>query len=187
MELCLYDFSYPAEIPQSEPRVEVEHVILERASAHRHLISDVQGESLTAKRFERGEKCFLALEEGKGVSYIWGARGMVGVEEIDKAIQPAATEIYLYDAFTLAHRRGKNLYPSVLRHALEHGAHLGLKRALIFVESKNTASRRGVGKAGFTHFQTLYYDRLFVFARSRLSEPLQNHPPARFVGLRQLD
>ncbi len=185
VELCLYDFQYPAEVPPSEARIEVEHVILEAGSPERGLISDVQGEYLTSRRFERGEKCFAALENGRAVSYIWGARGVVGVEEIDLAVRPEATEIYLYDAFTLEPWRGKNLYPSVLRRALEYGQELGLRRSLIFVESQNAASRRGVTKAGFTQFQTLYHKRLFLFSCSRLSDPLADHPPARFVALDQ--
>ncbi|MCY4381799.1 MAG: GNAT family N-acetyltransferase [Nitrospinae bacterium] len=183
VELCLYDFPHPTEIPPSDARIEVEHIILDEASENRHLITDVQGESLTGRRFERGEKCFVALEDGKAVSYIWGARGVVGVEEIDKAVKPEAKEIYLYDAFTLEPWRGKNLYPSVLRRALEYGEKLGLTRSLIFVEAKNMASRRGVDKAGFIHFQTLYHNRFFVFTRSNLSDPLEGHPTATFVGL----
>ena len=183
VELCLYDFLHTEEIPPSEARIEVEHIILEAASENRHLITDVQGESLTARRFERGEKCFVALEDGKAVSYIWGARGVVGVEEIDKAVKPEAKEIYLYDAFTLEPWRGRNLYPAVLRRALEYGEKLGLTRSLIFVEAKNTASRRGVDKAGFIQFQTLYHNRFFVFSRSNLSDPLEGHPTATFVGL----
>ena len=183
VELCLYDFPHPTEIPPSEARIEVEHIILDAASENRHLITDVQGEDLTARRFERGEKCFVALEDGKAVSYIWGARGVVGVEEIDKAIKPEAKEIYLYDAFTLEPWRGQNLYPAVLRRALEYAEGLGLARSLIFVEAKNTPSRRGVDKAGFIQFQTLYYNRFFVFSRSNLSDPLEGHPTATFVGL----
>ncbi len=186
VELCLYDFPHPAEIPPGEARIEVEHVILENTSPNRPLISDVQGERLTKTRFDRGEKCFAALENGKAVSYIWGARGAVGVEEIDKAVKPEAKEIYLYDAFTLEPWRGKNLYPSVLRRALEYGEKLGLTRSLIFVEAKNTPSRRGVDKAGFIQFQTLYYNRFFVFSRSNLSDPLEGHPTATFVGLNEL-
>ena len=183
VELCLYDFSHTDEIPPSEARIEVEHIILEATSENRHLISDVQGESMTARRFERGEKCFVALEDGKAVSYIWGARGVVGVEEIDKAVKPGPKEIYLYDAFTLEPWRGRNLYPSVLRRALEYAEGLGLTRSLIFVEASNTPSRRGVDKAGFIQFQTLYYNRFFVFSRSNLSDPLEGHPTATFVGL----
>ena len=183
VELCLYDFPHTEAVPPSEARIEVEHVILDGKSENRHLITDVQGEKLTARRFERGEKCFVALEEGKAVSYIWGARGVVGVEEIDKAVKPEPREIYLYDAFTLEPWRGKNLYPAVLRRALEYGEKLGLTRSLIFVEAGNTASRRGVDKAGFTQFQTLYHNRFFVFTRSHLSDPLEGHPTATFVGL----
>ena len=183
VELCLYDFLHTEEIPPSEARIEVEHIILEAGSENRHLISDVQGESMTARRFDRGEKCFVALEDGKAVSYIWGARGVVGVEEIDKAVKPDAKEIYLYDAFTLEPWRGRNLYPAVLRRALEYAEGLGLARSLIFVEASNTASRRGVDKAGFIQFQTLYYKRFFVFSRSNLSDPLEGHPTATFVGL----
>lgn len=183
VELCLYDFPHTDEIPPSEARIEVEHIILDAASENRHLISDVQGESMTARRFERGEKCFVALEDGKAVSYIWGARGVVGVEEIDKAVKPGPKEIYLYDAFTLEPWRGRNLYPAVLRRALEYGEGLGLTRSLIFVEASNAPSRRGVDKAGFIQFQTLYYNRFFVFSRSNLSDPLEGHPTASFVGL----
>ena len=183
VELCLYDFLHTEEIPPSEARIEVEHIILDGGSENRHLITDVQGESLTARRFERGEKCFVALEDGKAVSYIWGARGVVGVEEIDRAVKPDAKEIYLYDAFTLEPWRGRNLYPAVLRRALEYAEGLGLTRSLIFVEAKNTPSRRGVDKAGFIQFQTLYHNRFFVFSRSNLSDPLEGHPTATFVGL----
>ncbi len=186
VELCLYDFPHPAEIPPSEARIEVEHIILDGASPNRRLISDVQGEHLTKTRFDRGEKCFVALENGKAVSYIWGARGAVGVEEIDQAVKPEPKEIYLYDAFTLEPWRGRNLYPSVLRRALEYGEKLSLTRSLIFVESRNTPSRRGVDKAGFIQFQTLYFSRLLFFSRSRLSDPLAGHPPATFVGLNEL-
>ena len=111
VELCLYDFPHPSEIPPSEARIEVEHIILDGTSPNRHLISEVQGESLTTRRFERGEKCFVALENGKAVSYIWGTRGVVGVEEINQAVKPEAKEIYLYEAFTLEPWRGRNLYP----------------------------------------------------------------------------
>ncbi len=184
VELCLYDFLHTEEIPQSEARTEVEHTVLDGASENRHLITDVQGETLTARRFERGEKCFAALESGKVVSYIWGARGVVGVEEIDQAVKPAPREIYLYDAFTLEPWRGRNLYPSVLRRALEYAEKLGLTRSLIFVEANNAASRRGVDKAGFIQFQTLYHNRFFLFTRSRLSDPLEGHPTATFVDLK---
>jgi len=184
VELCLYDFLYPGEIPPVEARLEVEHRVLDRTSPDRDLIAQAQGAILASERFERGERCFVALHRGRPVSYIWGARGSVGVEEIAMAVRPDPSEAYLYDAFTQPAWRGKNLYPAVLRRALEHGRGLGLRRSMIFVGADNTASRRGVEKAGFTLFQTLNYTRfLFVFGWPELSPPLAGHPPAAFVSL----
>ena len=181
VELCLYNFLYPGEIPPIEARIEVKHRILERNSSDRSLIVEVQGDYLTSERFERGEKCYVALHQGRAISYIWGARGLVGVEEIGMAIRPSPKEFYLYDALTLAPWRGRNLYPAVLRRSLEDGREEGLERALIFVESGNTASRRGVDKAGFFLFQTLIYKRLLFFARREFTRVADGHTPASFV------
>lgn len=182
VELCLYDFLFPGEIPPSEARIEAEHKVLDIASPDRDLICEIQGSLLPLERYARGEKCYLALHRGRPVSYIWGAVGPVGVDEIALAVQPGPAEFYLYDAFTLEGWRGRNLYPSVLRRALEDGREEGLRRMTIFVEAGNLASRRGVEKAGFTLFQTLVCRRvLFFFRRSRLLPPLEGHPPAVFV------
>ncbi len=183
IQLGLYDFVYPGEIPPSEGRIEAEHRILERNSSDRHLIEEVQNDWLCAARFDRGEICFIAIHEGKVVSYIWGSRGKVGVEEIDMAVETAPKEIYLYDAFTLEPWRGNNLYPAVLRRALEYGRDLGLQRTTIFVEARNIPSIRGVTKAGFILFQTLLYKRILGFGKRELLPPLDGHPPAKFVRL----
>jgi GNAT superfamily N-acetyltransferase len=168
-------------MPPAESRIETELHVLDRASDDSNLIAEVEGDFLTSSRFERGEKCFAALHEGGIVSSIWGARGIVGVEEINMSVQPGPAEIYLYDAFTLAPWRGNNLYPAVLRSALEYAQGLDLSRAMIFVDSENTASRRGITKAGFVHFQTLKFSRYFGFPRSELPPPLEGHPSAVFV------
>ena len=181
IELCLYDHILSNAIPPAESRIETELRVLDRTSADAKLIAEVQGEFLTSPRFERGENCFVALHKGGVVSYIWGARGIVGVEEINMGVQPGPSEIYLYDAFTLAPWRGNNLYPAVLLSALEYARGLKLSRAIIFIDSENTASRRGVTKAGFVHFQTLKFRRHFGFPRSELPPPLEGHPPAVFV------
>lgn len=181
-ELCLYDFLYPGEIPPSEARIEVEHKVLDISSPDREIICEIQGAALPMERYARGEKCFVALHRGRPVSYIWGAAGPVGVEEIAMAVKPAPGEAYLYDAFTLEGWRGRNLYPSVLRRALEDGKAEGLKRMMIFVEAGNAASRRGVAKAGFVLFQTLVCHRmLHLFHWPTLLPPEAGHAPAAFV------
>ncbi len=183
VQLGLYDFVFSGEITPNVARIEAEYRILDRNSSDRHLIEEVQSDWLCAARFDRGEECFMAIHNGEVVSYIWGSRGKVGVEEINMAVQTAPKEIYLYDAFTLEPWRGKNLYPSVLQHALEHGHSLGLQRTTIFVEAQNIPSIRGVTKAGFILFQTLLYKSVFGFGKRELLPPLDGHPPAKFVHL----
>lgn len=183
VRLGLYDFVYPGSILPNEGRIEAEHHILERNSTNRHLIEEVQSEWLCAARFDRGELCFIALHQGEIVSYIWGSRGKVGVEEIAMSIQTAPLEMYLYDAVTLEPWRGNNLYPAVLKHALEYGRDLGLERITIFVEARNIPSIRGVTKAGFILFQTLLYKSVFGFGKRELLPPMDGHPPANFVRI----
>ena len=183
VELGLYDFIYPGEIPVNEARIEATYEILTPESPHRPLIDEVQGERMVERRFDRGEICFVAIHEGSVVSYIWGSRGKVGVEEISMAVKTAPGEIYLYDAFTLEPWRGKNLYPSVLQRAIEYGRDLNLDRSTIFVEAKNTPSIRGVTKAGFTLFQKLLLKTILGFGKPKLLTPLEGHETAEFVPL----
>ncbi len=183
VELGLYDYIYQGEIPPNEARIETVYEMLDANSSSRELIEEIQSERLVRIRFERGEKCFVAMHKDHIVSYIWGSRGKVGVEEITLAVQIGSSEIYLYDAFTLEPWRGHNLYPSVLQRAMEYGRDLGLARTTIFVEAKNTPSIRGVTKAGFTLFQTLFLKTVLGFGTPKLLAPLDGHEPAVFVPL----
>ena len=184
VELCLYDFIHPSKIPSCESRINSTNIILDRNSPEIELIYEVQGKRIIDPRFDRGEKCYASLVNASIISYIWSSRGSVGVDEINMAVKPSTDEAYLYDAFTIEKWRGNNLYPSILQLALETAEKENLKRTLIFVESNNTASRRGVSKAGFELFQTLYYKRFLFFPSSKLSDPIKNHNSAKFIALK---
>ncbi|MEE9257545.1 MAG: hypothetical protein V3V56_10310, partial [bacterium] len=107
VELGLYDYIYPGEIPLNEARIEAVYETLAANSSSREVIEEIQSERLVRIRFERGEKCFVAIHKDHVVSYIWGSRGKVGVEEITLAVQIGSSELYLYDAFTLEPWRGR--------------------------------------------------------------------------------
>lgn len=181
IELGLYDFIYPGKILLNEARIEASYKTLTPDSPDLGMIQEVQGERLCQVRFKRGETCFTAVHENRVVSYIWGSRSKVGVDEISMAVQTASNEMYLYDAFTLEPWRGKNLYPAVLRRALEFGREQGLARSTIFVEARNTPSIRGVKKGGFTQFQTLFLKTILGFGKSKLLPPLEGHASVKFV------
>ena len=184
VELCLYDFVHPTKIPNFEPKIESTTLILDRNSPENKLIYEVQEKRVIDPRFDRGEKCYVAIINKRVTSYIWSSKGSVGVDEINMAIKPSANEVYLYDAFTIEKWRGNNLYPTVLKLALETAEKEKLKRSLIFVEHKNLASRKGVSKAGFEQFQTLYYKRFLFFSSTKLSDPIENHNSAKFIGIK---
>ena len=184
VELCLYDFIHPTRILLCESKIKSTNIILDRNSPENELIYEVQSKRIIDPRFDRGEKCYVALINERVASYIWSSRGSVGVDEIDMAIKPSLDEVYLYDAFTIEKWRGNNLYPSVLGLALETAEKEKMKRSLIFVEHKNTASRKGVSKAGFPPFQTLYYKRFLFFSSKKLSDPIKNHNSAKFIGIK---
>ena len=184
VELCLYDFIHPAKIPKFESKIKSNTIILDRNSPQNELIYEVQEKRIIDPRFDRGEKCYVALINERVTSYIWSSRASVGVDEINMAVKPSAEEAYLYDAFTIKKWRGNNLYPAVLKLALETAEKEKLKRSLIFVEHKNTASRKGVSKVGFEQFQTLYYKRFLFFSNKKLSDPTENHNSAKFIKIK---
>jgi GNAT superfamily N-acetyltransferase len=135
------------------------------------------------RRFERGEICFAAVHEGKIVSYCWMAQGKIGIEEIDLAVSTQPDEVYLYDAYTLDEWRGKGLYPAVLKEMVIYAGLCGFSRTLIFVAANNTASRRGVLKAGFVEFEVATYFSILGIPFYRYSEPLHGQRPAVFKPL----
>ena len=65
----------------------------------------------------------------------------------------------------------------VLKEMLSYAGMNGFSRALIFVAADNTASRRGVMKAGFQEFQVVRYLSILGIPFYRYSEPLYESAP----------
>ena len=116
-------------------------------------------------RLARGEQCWTAQHHDKIMAYCWATHKPVEIGELRRIINPRDDEVYLYDAFTFPEYRGQNLYPALLHRILDHSRQQGLRRALIFVLSENTASIRGVQKAGFGEFQRVTYRNFLGFGR----------------------
>jgi ribosomal protein S18 acetylase RimI-like enzyme len=157
--LCLFAVELKiAQLPPCVARLEVAYRALDPAAwATQPHTGHLTDRYLFQARLERGEQFWTAQLNNRIVSYCWATRDPVEIGEIRCRIHPRADEIYFYDAFTYAEYRGRNLYPALLQRMLEHSHHAGLRRALIFVLSDNTASIRGVEKAGFKEFQRVTY------------------------------
>lgn len=173
--LCLFevDLKGPA-APPCEARLAVEFCRLDAASwALQRYTSHIPDRSLFPARFARGEQCWTAQRDSKILSYCWATQAPVEIGEIRCIMHPRGDEVYLYDAFTFAEYRGQNLYPALLQRMLDYSQQQGLRRALIFVLSDNTASIRGVQKAGFREFQRVHYRNILGFARYTYQPPLK--------------
>lgn len=165
--LCLFEVDLKtAQLPECPVRLPVEYRLLSaEAWARQSHTGHMTDRYLFPARLARGEQFWTVQVDGKIVAYCWATHAPVEIGEIRRVISPRGDEVYLYDAFTFAEYRGQNLYPALLQRILEHSWHVGLRRALIFVMSDNTASIRGVQKAGFREFQRVTYSNILGLSR----------------------
>ena len=166
--LCLFevDLKGPIALACTARVAAVAYLMLDAAAwAAQRYTSHFPDRHLFPARFARGEQFWTAQHEGKILSYCWATHEPVEIGEIRCIMAPRGDEVYLYDAFTFAEYRGQNLYPALLQCVLDYNRQHGVRRALIFVLSDNTASIRGVQKAGFKEFQRVTYQNILGFAR----------------------
>ncbi len=183
IRLILYAFPLPGSMAAPESSIDVDLIRVKKGDPAEDQLAKALDPDLVQRRLERGEICFAALHEGDIVSYCWMAQGKIGIEEINLAVSTLPDEVYLYDAFTLGPWRGKGLYPVVLKEMLLYAGLNDNSRALIFVAADNTASRRGVLKAGFLEFQVVSYISILGIPFYRYSEPLHEQRPPVFKPL----
>ncbi len=164
VKLCLHAFRFSDPVEIVDPRAKVEFQIIGADSKDIDHLHEFTDPMLIQWRFSQGESCWVARADGQIVSYVWVSTKIECVEELCKAIELQEGEIYLYDAFTIEEWRGKALYPAILSRQLEHFKQEGYGRALIFTVEENIASRRGIARAGFYHFQTIGITKILNFA-----------------------
>jgi ribosomal protein S18 acetylase RimI-like enzyme len=172
--LCLFEVDLKeVAAPACDARVAVEYRRLDAAAwaaqRHTHHIPD---RHLFHTRFARGEQCWIAQQADNILAYCWATQAPVDIGEIRCVMHPRGDEVYLYDALTFAAYRGQNLYPALLQRMVAASRAQGWRRALIFVLSDNTASIRGVQKAGFREFQRVTYRTILGFPRYAYQPPL---------------
>jgi ribosomal protein S18 acetylase RimI-like enzyme len=165
--LCLFEVDLKVAAPPAcEARVAVDYRVLDAAAwAMQPHTSHIADRYVFQARLERGEQFWTAQRDTRIVSYCWATGEPVEIGEIRRVMSPRGDEVYLYDAFTFPEYRGYNLYPALLQRILDHSREYGLRRALIFVLGDNTASIRGVQKAGFREFQRVTYRNVLGFGR----------------------
>jgi ribosomal protein S18 acetylase RimI-like enzyme len=157
--LCLFEFDLK-QAPQQDSvaRLPVTYRVLDAAAwAVQPHTTHITDRHLFQARLQRGEQFWTAQHQEKIISYCWATQEPVEIGEVRCLVSPRSDETYLYDAFTFPEYRGQSLYPALLQRIFAQSRQQGLRRALIFVLSDNTASIRGVQKAGFHEFQRVTY------------------------------
>ena len=163
-KLCLHAFHLTDPVEVVEPAVKVEFSTIDGSSPEVGSLHKFTNPLLVKWRLSQGEVCWVVKVEGEIVSYVWVAFRQEQVEELCKAVKLQEGEFYLYDAFTVPEWRGKGIYPAILSRQLQHFKEEGFKRALIFTVEENIASRRGITRSGFNHFQTIEITKILNFA-----------------------
>lgn len=130
------------------------------------------------ERIRDGDRVFVARAAGELAHIAWlGTREeIVASHEVgtDVRLPLDGPQALIYDCWTPASMRGRGVYPAVLRALIAEATG---DAVWIFCERGNHASRRGIGKAGFTPVQRM--GRVRWFGRTRRTWLLPADPGRR--------
>ena len=154
--LRLYSFSLRDPTPGIVPKVEIDIVAYDRPLDLERL-----QRSTIEERIFQGDRIFVARHHSKPVAYLFAATKSCWVSEIDDRLIIGSNEVYLYDAFTNIEYRGNRIYPSLISNTARFFKELSYSYALIFTTSSNISSVKGIERAGFCCYQTIYFYNLF--------------------------
>lgn len=94
------------------------------------------------RRFERGDKCFVARDKGRIISAQWAATARAHCVYLSCTVSLAEHEAYLYDAFTLPESRGKKIYSALTSEMHRYYRAEGKRRSLCFTGPENLPAMR---------------------------------------------
>lgn len=113
-------------------------------------------EAVYRDRLRSGHELLVGLLDDDVVFSAWLADTVLRVDELRWYWHVQRDDMVIYDVITAAHARGRGIYPAALRFARTLAVRRGLRRCWIYAEHGNSASRRGIEKAGFTPYRTRY-------------------------------
>jgi RimJ/RimL family protein N-acetyltransferase len=127
-------------------------------------LSEADDEDARA-RLERGDRCFVAWDNGTIVSSRWIGEGRVFVDYLNGWIDLEPGEVFLSETFTVPAMRGRGVSGAAgtrLGHAL---ADEGCRRILAGVLKENHAGKRAYEKAGYRPIGRIGYVKLGPWRR----------------------
>ncbi len=153
--LVFYSAPVDSEASQAIPGLSF-HVSLDEADVPFHALPCPQFEAVYRDRLRSGHELLVGALHGEVVFSAWLVDTVLRVDELHWYWHVQRDDVVIYDVITAPRARGKGIYPAALRFVRALAADRGLRRCWIYAEQGNTASRRGIQKAGFTRYRTRY-------------------------------
>lgn len=116
-------------------------------------------------RLERGDRCFVAREQGAIVSSRWIAERRAYVAYLDMWLELEPDEAFLSETFTEPSRRGHGVSGAAGTRLAQALAAEGRRRILAGVLPENPAGRRAYEKAGYVRIGRIGCVRLGPWRR----------------------
>jgi hypothetical protein len=153
--------------PLREPGIELEYGFLSEAEVGKldSLGWDLSSSGAVA-RLRRGERCFLALHDGRVVSARWLTSGKAFVEYLATEVRLGEGEVYLYDAYTSPAFRNLGVYGAASTRLARLLAAEGRVRTVAAVPPDDPAAVRACESAGYRRAGTVGYFGLGRWRRS---------------------
>lgn len=102
------------------------------------------------RRLRRGDKCYSVFIDGKIAHYEWvQTQGWHYIQPAGRWWHMACGQLMIYHVRVADWARGNRLYPYGLTYTLREYARQGYDQAWIYTTASNTASQKGIERAGF--------------------------------------
>jgi hypothetical protein len=152
-------------IPSIEPNIPCDVTALTEPDLPRlHEVWPVPLNEMKA-RLQRGDLCFVASVGDRLAHYSWTQfAGQHEIRDVGQEFTIAPNEAWIYHCRTAAWARGRGIYPFVLVRIEKLCATRGCSSVWIYTDTENTASQRGILKAGFSLYKQL--TALCLFGRN---------------------
>lgn len=159
------DLARPVPEITTDVPVEFRFLRFEDGDAYGQFRADPAHVILCLRRLEKGDHCVAAWLDDEIVSAGWFSVGTGYIAEIGRPMRLALDEVYLFDSYTVARLRGRNIASARARWVAAYLHDAGYRRTISFVSPKN---RRGFGppyKAGYQRLGIGGFVRLGLWRR----------------------